>query len=209
MLCKEIKKSIYVWHLVFVIQVQWWPRITCVQASVCLPGVTAPAAATGSQSVTSSRNSSLTTAVSVSPPALSYSSHQHAPTCPLLFDWQLTRCLAVMSFFVLHSRLIDKSPTVRQVMSNAALLLPCDYSLNVPVNQICGHCVNMARSSGAVRQQVDIQITLKWDSYRVALTERGNKALFGCLSWREVENWHYFVSSLFKIIHLYGEGVGR
>lgn len=114
-----------------------------------------------------------------------------------------------MSSVVLCSGLIDKSPTVRQVTSSAALLLPCDYSLDVPVNQICVHCVNMAQSSGAVRQQVDRQIMLKWDSYREALTEKGNKTLFGCLSWREVENWHYFVSSLFKSIHLNGVGVGR
>lgn len=110
---------------------------------------------------------------------------------------------------LLHSGLNDKSLTVRQVVCNAALLLPCDYSLNAPVNQICGHGVNMARSSGAVRQQVDRQIMLKWDSYREALTEKGNKALFGCLSWREVENWHYFVSSLFKSIHLDEEGMER
>lgn len=208
MLCEEIKKSLN-WHLIFVNQVQWWPRITCAQASACPPGATAPAVAMGSPSVTSSQNSSLTTAVSVSPPALTNSSHQHAPTCPLLFDWQLIRCLAVMSFVVLHSGLIDKIPTVKQVVSNAALLHPCDYSLNIPVNQICGHCVNMARSSGAARQQVDRQITLKWDSCREALTEKGNKALFGCLSWREVENWHYFVSSTFKSIHLDGVCVGR
>lgn len=114
-----------------------------------------------------------------------------------------------MSFGVLHSGLIDKSPAVRQAVSDAALLPPCDYLLNVPVNQICGHCVNMACSSGAVRQHVDRQITLKWNSYREALTEKGNKALFGCLSWREVKNWHYFVSSLFRSIHLDGVGVGR
>lgn len=113
-----------------------------------------------------------------------------------------------MSFVVLHNGLTDRSPTVRQVVSNAALLLPCDYSLNIPVNQICGHCVNMARSSGAVRQQVDRQIMLKWNSNREALTEKGNKALFGCLGRGGVENWHYFVSSLFKGIHLDGEGVG-
>lgn len=202
MLSKKVSLSS---HLVFVSQVQWWPRTTCVQASACLRGVTAPAVAMGSPSVTSSRNSSRTTAVSVSPPALTNFSHQHAPTCPLLFKWQLTRSLAVMSIFVLHSGLIDKSPTVRQVMSSAALLLPCDYSLNIPVNQISRHCVNMA--SGPVGRQVDRQITLKWDSHREALTEKGNKALFGCLSWRERENWHYFVSSLFKSIHLVGEWV--
>lgn len=168
-------------------QAQWWPRITCAQASAYLPGATAPAAETGSQSVTSSPNSSLTTAVSVSPPALTNSSNQHAPTCPLLSDWQLTRCLAVMSFGVLHSGWMDKSPTVRQAMSNAALLPPCDYSLNVPVNQICGHCVNMACSSGATRQHVNRQITRKWNSYREALTKK--KAMKHYLGVWAGEKW--------------------
>lgn len=159
--------------------------------------------------MTSSQNSSLTTVVFVSPPALTNSLHHHSPRCPTLFDCHFAQCLAVMSSVVLQGGLIDRSPTVRQIMSNAVLLLPCDYSLNVPVNQICGHCVRMACSSGAVRRGVDRQIMLKWDSYREALTGKGNKALFGCLSCREVENWHYFVSGLFKSIHLDGVGVGR